>query len=416
MLKIVTLTAAAALALAVGLVGTAKAQLSCVLPPSDLVSWWPGDGNLIDIQDANDGTSTTGDVTFAAGQVGQAFNFQDTTPGEAHVNVPDADNLRITGAITLDAWVSFSDIVPSTGGIDNAPIVGKWGDTALGTAGYILFVRGSGVVGFALSSDGSTLVAVGSDAALATDTFTHLAGVWTGPTGSPVNELQLYVNGVKQADTKTFTGPINADNGQGVVIGGYDSAANGRFGDSLDGLIDEVEIFDVALSQAEIQAIFNAGTGKCRPASIDIKFCSNPNGHNSRRTKGVVPVTIFGDPGFDVTNINLSTVMLCEAEADPANLTNCAGPPVDSSIADRGDPETDIGASQCAIIEFVEQDFLNPDGLDDLDVAFDAAQVCAVINCAGLNKGDTSIDLVIKGEIDSTEFLSTNSDVLDIKR
>lgn len=145
---------------------------------------------------------------------------------------------------------------------------------------------------------------------------------------------------------------------------------------------------------------------------IDIKFCSNPNGFNSRRTKGVVPVTIFGTTDFDVTDINISTVMLCN-EA----LTMCAGPPVDSSIADRGDPETDIGASQCAIEASVEQDFLNQDGFDDLDVAFDVAEVCTVIDCDTLGKGDTSDPLVIKGELlDGTEFLSINTDVLDIKR
>ena len=147
-------------------------------------------------------------------------------------------------------------------------------------------------------------------------------------------------------------------------------------------------------------------------AAIDIKFCSNPNGFNSRRTRGVVPVTIFGTTDFFVTDIDISTVMLCN-EA----LTMCAGPPVDSSIADRGDPETDIGASQCAIEASVEQDFLNQDGFDDLDVAFDAAQVCTVIDCDMLSKGDTSIVLVIKGELnDGTEFLSINTDVLDIKR
>ena len=34
-------------------VGHVTAQTSCVTPPSGLVSWWPGDGNAVDIEDGN---------------------------------------------------------------------------------------------------------------------------------------------------------------------------------------------------------------------------------------------------------------------------------------------------------------------------------------------------------------------------
>ena len=49
----------------------AEAQ-TCVQPPSDLVSWWPGDGNADDLQNVNDGM-LQGEATFDTGMVGQAF-------------------------------------------------------------------------------------------------------------------------------------------------------------------------------------------------------------------------------------------------------------------------------------------------------------------------------------------------------
>ena len=141
------------------------------------------------------------------------------------------------------------------------------------------------------------------------------------------------------------------------------------------------------------------------PVEIDIKFCSNPNGFNSRRTRGKVPVTIFGTAALDVTTVDIDSLRLCEA----ADLTNCtaSGPP-SFSIADRGDPATDLGFrdDQCTADEG------NPDGFDDLDVAFLVSEVCDVINCAGLVKGNTSLDLVVLG----ADIFSTNTDVLDIKR
>src|SRR5262249_47652088 len=46
----------------------------CLPPPAGLVSWWPGDGNTDDVVGGNIGTALGG-VTFGAGEVGQAFNF-----------------------------------------------------------------------------------------------------------------------------------------------------------------------------------------------------------------------------------------------------------------------------------------------------------------------------------------------------
>jgi hypothetical protein len=81
--------------------------------------------------------------------------------------------------------------------------------------------------------------------------------------------------------------------------------------------------------------------------------------------------------------------------------------PLDWSVADRGDPTTDLGAEQCAIEDDVEQDYLNPDGYDDLDVAFDSQQIAALIDCSYLYKNDVSDTLYITGELnDGTPIIS----------
>lgn len=133
------------------------------------------------------------------------------------------------------------------------------------------------------------------------------------------------------------------------------------------------------------------------PVSIDIKFCSNPNGFNCK-SHGVLPVTIFGRADLDVTDIDIASLKLCLA-SDTSSCTST--PPVTWSIADRGDPTTDIGAAQCAIdpITGLEQHFLNPDGFLDLDVGFVSQKVAALIGCAALDKGEPSPTLVLVGEL-----------------
>src|SRR5438128_321718 len=47
---------------------------TCVPPPPDMVSWWPGDGNADDITGSNNG-AFVGNSSFSTGEVDQAFSF-----------------------------------------------------------------------------------------------------------------------------------------------------------------------------------------------------------------------------------------------------------------------------------------------------------------------------------------------------
>ena len=136
---------------------------------------------------------------------------------------------------------------------------------------------------------------------------------------------------------------------------------------------------------------------------IDIKFCSDPNAFNCKK-KGKVPVTIFGTENFDVYQVDILTLKLCT----DITGTTCTFAPSAWSIQDRGDPTTDLGAAQCEIVDDIEMDYLNPDGYDDLDVAFDSQEVALLIGCSNLDKNDSSGPLVLVGNLlDGTPFYST---------
>jgi hypothetical protein len=158
----------------------------------------------------------------------------------------------------------------------------------------------------------------------------------------------------------------------------------------------------------------DSGPSNCEVA-IDIKFCSDPNGYNCKK-RGVLPVTIFGTDVLDVNDIDLTSLQLCDAN----DIDVCTSlMPVDWSVEDRG-TQQDIGASMCAIekvcdpidetfCEYVEMDYLNPDGFDDIDVAFDNIDVKdSLLNdfCLG-DKGLESDSLVIVGNlVDGSDIYS----------
>jgi Concanavalin A-like lectin/glucanases superfamily len=218
---------------------------TCAPPPPDMVSWWPGEGNTDDIIDGNDGTFV-GTATYTTGEVGQAFSFN----GSKYVEVPDAANLDFAfGApISIDMWVY------RTGTATIMHFIGKRvGCSGPGcTGGGFNYQMGFNMdTGQGLFFGGcSGGISTGQDLPL--NTWTHLAGTFDGST------VRFYINGTLAGTAAaTSLGPTN---NEPLRIGTSGTCSG------FVGLIDEVELFNRALSQAEIQAIYNAGSaGKCRP-------------------------------------------------------------------------------------------------------------------------------------------------------
>jgi hypothetical protein len=220
----------------------------CVPPPPDMVSWWPGDGNANDIQDGNNGT-LQGGATFAPGKVGEAFSFASNTD---KVLVPHNTNQNTGAQITLDAWVlipnSFSDSVVTV-----PEIISK--HTPNVNDGYRFELSNSpprnafnGLFIEITTTNGFFDLEV--DNVITPGTWQHLAATYDGTT------IRLFVNGVEVGNTPASGSivPVTGD----LTIG-----ANNQ---SSSRVIDEVELFNRALSATEIGSIYAAGSaGKCKP-------------------------------------------------------------------------------------------------------------------------------------------------------
>ena len=179
-----------------------------------------GSGNVGTVQNA---------TRSASGRFGGALSFNGSN---ASVLVPDAASLRLTAGMSLEAWV-------------NPTVVTNWRTVILkeapGTLSYALYAGTSSNAG----PDGELVI--GSAAPVATsstrltlNTWSHLALTYNGST------LRLYVNGA-QVGSVAATGSIMTSSGA-LRIGG-----NSIWGEWFSGLIDEVRIYNRALSTSEIQ-------------------------------------------------------------------------------------------------------------------------------------------------------------------
>jgi len=381
-----------------GSAGKCKPAPVCVAPPLGLVSWWDADsvsGNTaFDIQDGNDGTLVNG-ATTAPGFVGNAFSFDGV---DDFISVPDSTNQQ-TPSITIEGWFNVTTAPgPCFNPSGLCVLASKYQPPGI-FVGWILAIDTLIRPLFGVARPPNLGGEAGQTVAIPLNTWTHIAGTYDGATGA----VSLYING------------ILVDNG--ILVGGYQpastpmkiGAATWFSGGFMNGLADEVELYDRALTANEIADIFNAGNaGKCKALEFvwDAKFCSNPNSFNCKRTRGVVPVTIFGSAELDVSQIDISSLRLA-LDSDPAMTT---GAPISSKPPeDRGSPG-DVDATDTDCNEF---DVANPEGFDDLDVGFDAAEVGDLIGCAGLSKGDNSPDLIITGTLlDGTPLEAINVQVL----
>ena len=78
-------------------------ETGCLLPPTGLIGWWPGDGTPTDIQLGNNGVLMNG-AGFGPGLVKQSFRLDGD---DDFVDVPDAPALHaIATAVTVDAWIN----------------------------------------------------------------------------------------------------------------------------------------------------------------------------------------------------------------------------------------------------------------------------------------------------------------------
>lgn len=219
----------------------------CYSAPPGLVGWWPGDGSAGDLVGFNRG-SLFGSVTFEPGKVDQAFGLD----GSSFVTIGNPAAVNLAGSqITMAGWIKPR--------VNSTAIY--FGKTEYGRNPYVLlFSRG---IGATFKSSGAE-VGVLAFADFPSNTkfyvppisqWTHVAMTYDG------QQIKIYINGNLMGQAPK-TGNIDGDNVPFNIGGRADDQGTGKF----NGLIDEVELFNRALSPEEIKAIFEAGSaGNCKP-------------------------------------------------------------------------------------------------------------------------------------------------------
>ena len=214
-------------------------------PPPGLVGWWAGEGGAQDSAGGNDG-ALRGGVGFTSGIVGQAFSFDGE---DDRVVVPATDNLNITGDITVHLWARLTVLGTGRFGLLVSKGAGRIEDVRMPLVFSLLFSRNDVMRASFRMADEPTTTLFGPTV---TDTeFHHYAYVRSG------DFHKLFFDGEPVAGAP-FTSTPGDTSGLPLTIGAFrtDGDPTG-FCCHFEGVIDEVQVFDRALSDTEIRDAFD---------------------------------------------------------------------------------------------------------------------------------------------------------------
>ncbi len=232
--------------------GQAKQGVSTKKRELGLAGYWTFDnkdinwaGNTIQDTSGNGNTGTltgmSAAITPSLGKRGQAFRF-DGSDDEVDIGTLGDNVITENTPFSISLWTKPGRFTFSNYLVNRTPISGFTFDAA--PSGQIRFFQ-----------QGSTnLVRNSNTGALTLNQWSHVVATWTG--SLTATDIHIYVDGVEVSYAQTQDGVTLTNNTGSVVIG-----------ETYLGDIDDVRIYSRPLSLAEVQQLYNSGSGKVNVTS-----------------------------------------------------------------------------------------------------------------------------------------------------
>ena len=221
-------------------------------PPSSLLTSvyavYKAENNANDSLGAYNGTAQGG-LTYTAGKIGNAFQFNGTN---AYVSLPNTSSqFNFTGDFSVSMWFRSSNLSTSRYAIGNYKSGGAYG------YGWQLYYSVAGGFAFDLRN-GNNINQVRKIQVIGTNVWHHVVAV------RKMGQIhKLYVNGVDSLALQT-DGNVNNIAGytanQPMNLGGLSDVNVASLCD-----LDGVNMWNRTLTQSEITELYNSGNGKQYP-------------------------------------------------------------------------------------------------------------------------------------------------------
>ena len=238
----------------------------------NLVGQWSFEGNLLDSSGNNNNGTATGTIAYAPGKFGQAL---DLSAGAGYVTIPNSPSLQ-----TQNFTVAYWAYLPYA----QDPVIAIKCNPGFSGCAWQVNLSSFDDVNMNLQSCLYTVPSCNYSPVLTPSpvgNWTHVAETYDGTT------LNGYVNGNL---VLTWTVSTSLGNEAGDIFLG---AAPGNGGYQFYGLLDEVQIYDGALTAAQVYLLAN-------PVPTDKNQCKNGGWQFLERPNG----TTFSNQGLCIQYVN----------------------------------------------------------------------------------------------------------------
>ncbi len=260
---------------------------------------WPlndGAGNTARDTFGNDQASSSGPQGWSSEHGGSA-TFNGTPPALTTAG-PVVDTMK---SFTVSAWTKL------TGTSDTGVAVSQDGDQP--AAFTLRYDQPSNTWAFtraAADAANAGIIRARSQTTPALNTWTHLVGVYD----SSAALMTLYVNGVAEA-TAFYNTPFPTKGSLVIGAGKW----NGVRGNALQGSVSDVQVYDTALSAAQVQSVYGGTLPTAGTARIRTSWMLDQRGVPTSRT----------DPDGNTTTLTYDEAGRLAVSSAPAVLTEVNG-------------------------------------------------------------------------------------------
>jgi hypothetical protein len=203
-----------------------------------LIAHYMLNGDATDAQGTFNGTATN--VSWVAGKRGQAGSFNGTN---AYVNCGSSAGLAVGAGYTVAAWFNCTNTADAS---KSQIIYGQWSTGSV--VGRLHVFNGSLRFQLRTSAGADVFGGATSDlnTAVSSNIWYHAVATWTGTAGT------LYLNRSSVATETTGSKTILTPSANWFIGRKDDSASH------YGGLIDDVRIYNHALTASEVLALYNS--------------------------------------------------------------------------------------------------------------------------------------------------------------
>jgi hypothetical protein len=228
--------------------GTSNANpvIDSLYPKEGLVAFYPFSGNANDASgNGNDGTVNGATLTSDRfGNENKAFSFNGAAYGSnsnSYILVPNSSSLQVGSALSISIWVKYNllqnnlNIVLQKGAGGGCQNVGY----------YVAFDNNNGAIPFnkSLGYGQNSCASIGDTSNL-DNKWHNITFVYAPPTGNAI-----YLDGKKVGNWMVCNSCTILNSNNPLIIGGCQYSSGGY---SWNGLLDDIRIYNRALSQVEI--------------------------------------------------------------------------------------------------------------------------------------------------------------------